>query len=148
MLEVKQLDEKYLSKLREEFDASPFQRHLGIEIETLEVGKARLRLPITPFCLNVNGRLHGGVVTSLLDSIMGLTIRSQRDTRIATVSLTTQFLAPADQGDVLFATGTIITQGKRIISIEAVVNDQQERIIAKAIGTFAVVRGSLEERND
>lgn len=42
-------------------------RHLGLEIEAVEAGRARIRLPAGPAAANPMGVVHGGVLYALLD---------------------------------------------------------------------------------
>ena len=62
---------------------------MGIKLRELSEGAARLEMPISPELMNSNGTLYGGAVASLLDAVIGVTIRSKWSTRISTVYLTT-----------------------------------------------------------
>ena len=128
----------HLEHLKANLEASPFWRHMGIKLRELSEGAARLEMPISPELMNSNGTLHGGAVASLLDAVIGVTIRSKWSTRISTVYLTTHYVNPVREG-VLYATAQIadVTR-KRIVPVEARAFDAEGRVIAVALGAYAV----------
>ena len=126
----------YLDKLRDEFIGSNFWRFLGIQVQTLEEGYAAIALPPSPNFLNVNDGIHGGVIVSLLDSAMGLTLRSTELSTAVTQSMTTQFLRGPKPGSTLYATGEIVRKGRRVISMQGRVTDDDNQLIAIALATF------------
>ncbi|WP_264739044.1 PaaI family thioesterase [Cytobacillus firmus] len=129
----------YLQWLKSEFEASPFWGHMGITFERLEPGEVIIKMPVKKELLNSNSVMHGGAIASILDSIIGATIRSTREVRVATISLTTQFVAPFTEGT-LFASATIINPGKRIQYVESKAMNDEGEIIGTALGTFAVLK--------
>jgi uncharacterized protein (TIGR00369 family) len=62
------LDSSIEAKIRERFPAYPFPSLLGIEIDSLEAGQAKLHLKCRPELTQGMGFIHGGVITSLCDS--------------------------------------------------------------------------------
>jgi len=134
---VSTMDASYLEGLRNEFEQSNFWRFLGTQIKTLEEGYAVIVLPPSPNFLNVNQGIHGGVIVSLLDSAMGLTLRStEQMTSAVTQSLTTQFLWRPMAESNLFATGEIVRKGRKIVSMQGRVTDDDDRLIAVSLATF------------
>ncbi len=134
--------EAFLIRLRDEFNNSPFWRHLGIRADRLQEGDVRIAMPAAAQLLNVHGLLHGGAIVALLDSAVGFTIRSLRGVGVVTVSLTTNFIAPVREGT-LYASATVLgpqNPGGHLLQVEARVADQDQRLIATAQGVFAVVR--------
>jgi uncharacterized protein (TIGR00369 family) len=129
----------YLQWLRNEFEEAPFWKHMGMTFERLEPGDVIIQMPVKNELLNSNGILHGGAVTTILDSIIGATIRSTRDVKVATVSLTTQFIAPVREGT-LYASAKMINQGKRILYVESKVSNEKEETIGTSLGTFAILK--------
>ena len=53
------------------FDSSPFALYMGITVEELAKGYAKIKMPVRPEYLNFENMLHGGVVSSLLDQAFG-----------------------------------------------------------------------------
>ncbi len=71
------------------------------------------------------GIVQGGIVASMLD--MGMAFAADR---ISTVTLHVDYLRPA-VGPVLTVTADVTRRGSRIVFIEAVMVDQDGRVIAK-----------------
>jgi uncharacterized protein (TIGR00369 family) len=89
--------------------------------------------------VNRTGRLHGGVLCTLIDAACGYagTFAVGGTPRNAlTLALTTQFLAPAHAGQRLTATGRRIGGGRRIFFAAAEVHDEAGRLVARGDGTF------------
>lgn len=101
--------------------------------------RARVWLDIGPQHMNRHGVLHGGIQAMMLDSAAGATGSLSVDpTGMApflSVSLNTQFLAPAPGGRVT-ATGTITGGGRKIQFISAELRDEDDRLIATATGVY------------
>lgn len=129
----------YLQWLRNELEDSPFWRHMGIAFERLEPGEVIVQLPVKDELLNSNSTLHGGAIASILDAVIAATIRSRKEVRVATISLTTQFVAPIKEGTI-YATANIVNPDKRIQYVESKVTDVNGNAIATALGTFAILR--------
>ena len=78
---------------------APYARFVGMELDTIDVGRVRLRLPARADTTNRGGSLHGGVTASLLDVAGMLAARSVAgggaDTVASTIDLAIHYLAPA-----------------------------------------------------
>ncbi|WP_163527067.1 PaaI family thioesterase [Halobacillus ihumii] len=137
-----------IDEVRESFETSPFFSHIGFEITEFERGNVLLKLPITEKLMNANGTLHGGVHATMLDLILGMTIRSTTKTHCSTINLNINYLAPSSTGDVV-ARGRILQQGYRTVIAEAEMYDQKGNMLAKGIGTFKLIRSEPDsgERN-
>lgn len=136
------MDKAYYEKLWLEFETSPFWVFMKITIESLEEGSVKLVMPPSENYVNLNGGVHGGVLTSLLDSVMGLTVRSTWDVPAVTQSLTVQFLRAPKPDETLFASGTVVKAGRTVASIEGHVFGKDGRLLAIGIGTFMKVPGA------
>lgn len=121
-----------------------FPHRAGIEIGASESDQpdAVASLHVDESHMNANGTLHGGVIATMCDSVMGMAVREslEDDTKAATVSLTVSYMAPAELGDDISARAEVRKQGKKIVIVEAdVVRDSDEEAIAHAVATFSVV---------
>ncbi|WP_370521812.1 PaaI family thioesterase [Virgibacillus sp. MSP4-1] len=128
-----------ITEIRESFQDSPFISHIGLDIVHFEEGDVLLKLPVEEKLLNVNKTMHGGVHATVLDTVLGMTIRSITGTRCLTVSLNIHYLSPSDSG-VVYAEGKVIKQGYRTVIAEGEMFDSDGTVLAKAIGTFKLVR--------
>ncbi|MGV2621416.1 UNVERIFIED_CONTAM: PaaI family thioesterase [Halobacillus marinus] len=125
--------------VRLSFEQSPYFQHIGFEIIRFEEGDVLLKLAVTDKLRNVNGTLHGGVHASMIDLILGMTIRSATKTRCSTINLNVHYLAPVSGGD-LYAKGKLLQQGYKIVTAEAEMYDREGVMAAKGMGTFKLIR--------
>ncbi|WP_090238882.1 PaaI family thioesterase [Lentibacillus halodurans] len=130
---------KLIEDVRKSFESSPFFLHIGFEIIEFREGNVLLKLPIRNQLLNANDSLHGGVHATMLDLVLGMCIRSTTKTRCTTISLNINYLAPSTEGDV-YATGEILKQGYRIVTVEGEMKDENGNILAKGLGTYKLIR--------
>lgn len=86
--------------------ASPHMRQLGLEFLSMADGRAVARIPYAPQLVGdpATGVLHGGVVTSLLDSCGGAAVISKLGVPqpIATLDLRIDYLRPSTPRQPLF----------------------------------------------
>ncbi len=123
---------------------SPFSAHIGVELEELREGYARISLVLEPHHTNPNGVMHGGVITTMMDSAMGAALSSLRGPEAgrsphATVEMNASFLAGARPGDKIVVEGRVLRMGKSIAFGEAEARRGDE-LIAKGRLTFAIQR--------
>ncbi|HEX2678341.1 MAG TPA: PaaI family thioesterase [Polyangiales bacterium] len=86
---------------------SPHTRTLGFEVVAMKDGVATAKVPYGAHLVGdpLSGVLHGGVVTSLLDTTGGVAVVSALGfpTTIATLDLRIDYLRPSTPGEILFA---------------------------------------------
>jgi uncharacterized protein (TIGR00369 family) len=112
-----------------------FAKVLGLRFP----GSDSVRLTIRPDLVNNGGMLLGPVVFSMVDYAMTLQLLPARaeGARIATTHIALNFLASAREGDVT-ATATLDRQGRSTAFLTARVEHEDGRLLATAIGTFAL----------
>ena len=134
------LDERHLGELHERIRKSPFHQWTGLELLSVGDGNAELSLDLLPHHFNPQGIVHGGVITSLADSAIGLALRSRLRPGLThrTAQLNVHFLAKGE-GNRLIGRGRAIHLGQRMGYGEAEVVDRGERLLARATGTFIVL---------
>jgi uncharacterized protein (TIGR00369 family) len=113
---------------------SPYAAELGVELESLATGRARLRLPFQEGNSNPGGVLHGGCAASLA------AIGAQTVTRATlgedaapwhTVGLQVNYLAAAARQAVV-AEATLLRRGKALCFVEVSVETEDAKPIAHA----------------
>ncbi len=123
---------------------SPFSAHIGAELEELREGYARLSLVLQAHHTNPNGVMHGGVITTMMDSALGAALMAQRGEEArrsphATVEMNASFLAGARPGDEIVVEGRVLRLGKTIAFGEAEARRRGDgELIAKGRLTFAI----------
>ena len=77
-------------------------QELGMALEEIRPGYARVRMPVRADMLNGHGTCHGGLIFALADSAFAFACNSHGVVTVAS-GCTIEFLAPATEGDVLVA---------------------------------------------
>ena len=127
---------------RERSNPSAFQEHMGYELLAWEPGRAVLGYTIQPEHMNRTGRLHGGVVATLLDTTMGYSgVHGDGDAgprSCVTLSLTVNFVGAVSEGR-LTIEARRTGGGKTIFFAEGNVRDAAGNLIATATGSFRYI---------
>jgi uncharacterized protein (TIGR00369 family) len=120
-------------------DGSAFYRWSGMRVLASEPGAVTLALDLGEHHVNLQGFAHGGVLATLADAAMGLSVRSGLESgrRHVTVELSVHYLRPATEGTVT-AAGRAVRIGREIAYAEAVVADDRGTDVARASGTYSV----------
>lgn len=119
---------------------SAFIKLLGLTIEKLENGHCRSQLEIKDSFLNKHKVAHGGVIYSMADISMGVTVYSviKKDEEAATIEIKINYLKPAN-AKILHCETKIIKRGKNIAVLESEIKDDND-LVAKALGTFSIFK--------
>ncbi len=114
-----------------------FTRYLGMELVRMEEGECVMRLDVGPEHQSTAERVHGGVFFTMVDTAMGRAVISKLpDGRgCATIEAKINFFRPVQRG-VLEARAVCVNLSKRTAYTEADLRDSEDRLIARATGTF------------
>lgn len=116
---------------------------VGIEAIEAEPGRVCKRVVLREDHFNYNDVVHGGVISSLIDSAAGAAVRSLRTVEEiharphATSDLHVSYLAPAT-GKELVAEARVVKAGRTAIFSEVDVTTDTGRLVAKGLVTFVV----------
>ena len=122
---------------------APFEKTLGMVIESFGGGQAVLTMPFTVKLAQGKGLLHGGALTSLADTAAAMAIKTllPENTHFATVQMTTRFIAPVTGGIVTARARAILDQEKeRTYRGEVGVTDAAGTVVAEFESEFRVAR--------
>jgi uncharacterized protein (TIGR00369 family) len=118
---------------------SPFAAHLGIELVSLADGEAELRLPYRPELATMGDVVHGGAISSIVDTAAAAAAVSAADggelTGGTTVDLSVS-LVDAARGSDLTARSRVIRSGRAISFCEVDVADGEGMTVAKGLVTY------------
>jgi len=111
----------------------------GFELEAAEPGRAVLRMKIRRRHIQLHGVVHGGVIAALADTVgaLGVYLMVPKGTRLATIEMKINYLETVDDGTVL-GESRVLRLGKRFAVTECEVRDSKQRLVAKALATYAV----------
>lgn len=126
--------------------ATGFASLVGYRIALWSWGRADVALEVAEEHLNRSGILHGGVVSTLIDTACGYSgcycDAPGRARRAMTLQLTTQFLSPARLGQRLTASATVTGGGKSVFFADCAVRADDGTPIGRGHGVFKYIAGS------
>ena len=121
-------------------DRSPFIAHLGIRLEEMEPGRARLSMPFSDALPTIGDVVHGGAISSLIDTAAAAAAWSGAEVpdrpRASTVGITVDFLAPARGKGVVADARVARRTGSGICFVEVSVSDTDGTQVALALVTY------------
>ena len=111
-----------------------FATYLGLRVED-----GAVRLTIRPDLINLGGMLLGPVSFALVDYGMTAALLAVKapEERIATTNIAINFLASAREGEVVCTT-ELDRRGRRIAALSSRIHHEDGRLLATAIGSFAI----------
>lgn len=122
---------------RWEKEKSHFVALLDLKLESVDHGKATMRMPYRSEVANGSGAVHGGAIVSLCDTVFYVALASiyGREQDTVTVALQCNFLAPALPPHDLIAEATVLRAGRRICYGEVQVHSNG-KLVAHATLNF------------
>jgi uncharacterized protein (TIGR00369 family) len=117
---------------------SPFIAHLGISLDEMEPDRARLSMPFSEVLPTMGDIVHGGAISSLIDTAAAAAAWSGAEVperiRASTVGITVDFLAPARAQGVV-AEARVLRRGA-VTFIAVDVSGEDGEALATALVTY------------
>ncbi len=107
--------------------------------------EGKVALTVREDHLSPAGKLHGGVISSLLDYTCGLAVFSTlgKTDFSSTVELKVNYFRPVLLGEEIEATAKVVFRGKKLCAVNAFLHRVgQEEPVAMASATFNVIEGN------
>jgi acyl-CoA thioesterase len=104
-------------------------RGLGMRIESIGPGRARMTMAVRPQMLNGFKICHGGFITTLADSAFAFACNSYNELTVA-AGIVVDFVAPAQEGDVLTADAREVALAGRTGVYDVTVTNQRGEVVA------------------
>ncbi len=139
------MHQQYLAAVRQPGQqVNPLFALLGIQLEHATPQSARLRLPFRKELLQGAGVVAGGVLATLADEAMAHLVIANLEPgqKTATVEMAVRYFRPVINTG-LAAEAVLVSRGRRILSLEASVTDDQARLVAKAQASFFILEDKL-----
>lgn len=116
-----------------------FFEYLGMTIERASAEDAVVRMHAPKQLLSPHGPVHGGVISALIDTAIGIAVvcRLAPGDRTATHELNINYISFA-ASPVVVATARVLRLSRTIAHAEADVRSEDGTLIAKALATFGV----------
>ncbi|MGR3323678.1 MAG: PaaI family thioesterase [Pseudooceanicola sp.] len=141
------MDEETKIQIAQQFmEALPHARALGMKLKEIGNGSAEMSLPYDPRLIGdpETGVLHGGVVSTLMDTCCGAAVMSHPDAPgvTATIDLRIEYMRPAVRGTEITTRATCHHMTRSVAFVRAVATDgDPDRPVATATGSFVADRG-------
>lgn len=132
----------FLQKIADgEIPGAPIGAHIGMELTEVERGKVTFTCRPDESHYNPIGTVHGGLVCTLLDSVLGCAAHSLLPAGMGytSIDINVSYLRPvtADSGP-LVATGRVTKPGRRVTFAEGEVVDAAGKTVATATSSLLV----------
>jgi uncharacterized protein (TIGR00369 family) len=117
-----------------------FVNLLGLVVDEVRTDYCRMRLPFRDTLNQAAGIVHGGVIASLLDSVVVPVVGSAygREARYSTVDMHVQFLSALVREDAV-AEGWVVKRGRSLVFCESeVVGATSGKVVARSVLTYSV----------
>jgi uncharacterized protein (TIGR00369 family) len=114
---------------------------LGIKPVERERGRGRVELVVSAPHLRTHGIAHGGVVATLLDTVMGMSAGTLAPEKfdVVTIQLNINYIRPAWLGEMLSAVGEVRHSGRRTAVARGEVLTAGGLLVASGTATFMFV---------
>ena len=117
-------------------------RWLGMQLEEVKPGFARISMRIKPEFLNGHGICHGGLMFTLADSTFAFACNSRNAPTVA-AGCSIEFLKPVQGGDTLTAVGEEQTLAGRHGIYDIRVTNAAGELVAMFRGKSAQLKGQI-----
>jgi uncharacterized protein (TIGR00369 family) len=118
---------------------SPYVAHLGIRLESMKPDQARLSMPFTDALPTMGDVVHGGAISSLVDTAAAAAAWSGADVperpRASTIGISVNFLAPA-RGQGVVADARVTRRGREVCFCEVSVTAEDGTEVADALVSY------------
>ena len=117
-----------------------FDGFLGMKLQVHAPGKITYTLQIREEHLTAPDQCHGGVISAMMDAVLGVTALSlavSQANLCSTVEFKMNYISVARPGDILEGTADVDYSGSKLITTSGFIKDTASgRLIAKGMGTF------------
>lgn len=144
---------KLLEIMRGIYEKLPFNNYLGLKVTFMEPDGSGCDFAMRDELIGnyVHGILHGGVISSVLDTtgglaatvsmlerMAGLPLQEIKDgvARVGTIDMRVDYLRPG-KGTHFYATGRVMRTGRKVAVTRMELHDQDQTLIA--VGTAAYI---------
>jgi uncharacterized protein (TIGR00369 family) len=122
----------------------PIAQHFGFDISEVREGGVTFSCLPDESAYNPIGMVHGGLVCTLLDTVIGCAVHSTLPAGVAytSIELKVNYLRPVHaDGRPITARGWVTKPGRRVAFAEGEVKDAEGKVLATASGSCLVISG-------
>jgi uncharacterized protein (TIGR00369 family) len=135
---------EYCTRVMEgHYPLAPIFKTMSLQIAAVAEGRVQLRLEPHAYLMHGRGVLHGGVMSTLLDSAMSWAALSTlpRGGTLTTVHLGIDFIRPvSSHSGTICADGRIVNAGRHLIFLDASATTQEGKLLATGRSTCYITQ--------
>lgn len=116
---------------------------IGVNGFTAEKGKVTMGFDPAEFHYNALGTVHGGVIATVVDMVLGSAVHSTLKAGQGFTTLTLELKyhrAVTAKSGRLTAVAEVVTRGREIVTAEAKLIDKNDRLFANATSTLMILK--------
>ena len=139
---MQQPNDDYINKLIDMVNTSPYPKHLRMQLVSISVDQAVVKLNTEQCHLQPFGIVHGGVLATLIDTatFWSVFLRLPEDAGLVNIDLKLNYLKSISSG-LMTVQGRCIRAGRTINYAEASVKDKEGNLVAHGTSTLMVLPG-------
>lgn len=127
-----------LNKKIADGNPNPITTWLDGTLLKASAGSITAEFDVRPDQCNHAQVMHGGIITTILDEIMGMTLITLKIEHLyVTINLHVDFLFGAKAGEKLIAVSEVFRVGKKIANVEAKLYNEEGKLVAKGSSNLA-----------
>jgi acyl-CoA thioesterase len=119
----------FLATFKEQVASQKLAQSLGLELEEVTPGRAKVTMTCRPEMANILGMVHGAALFALMDEAFQAAVNSHGTVAVA-LNLNLTFHQAPKMGERLTALAREIHAGRRIITCRIEVTDSQGALVA------------------
>ncbi len=118
---------------------SPVAKYIGGIMRVVESGEITIEYLVKKEHSNPTGGIHGGVVSLLMDEVIGIAVFSMNNDYLFTsINLSVNFLSSAKVGDTILVTAKVVRKGRKVIYVESDITKLDGKVIARSSSNMTV----------
>ena len=122
----------------------PLMDWMTAEALEAEEGLVKMRFTVKEYMLNPIKIIHGGVLATMLDELMGAAgFLMNRPVGYATINMNVDFLHSAKLNEILIGEGKVVRAGKTVMHTEAKITNADGKVVAKATSNLIATQVSI-----
>lgn len=125
----------------------PIMKLLNGSIVEVNEGHLVYEFKVTENLLNVNGILHGGMMATMMDELMGAaTWTMNRANAYATINLNVDFITAVRADEIIRGEGNVIKAGNTVMHTDAKLFNASGKLVAKATSNLVIMKPKEEKK--
>jgi len=119
---------------------SPFAHWLDGTLLEVEIGQVAVEYAVREDMANPMGMLHGGVISGILDDIIGTAVASlDKEQHYVSINLAVDFINASRVGDLVTARAEIVRNGRTVVYAKASLYNAKNVLLATCTSNLVQV---------